>query len=1309
MKRLRLHLHGARPSLAALLGTSILLGASCAKDLDGPTPAVSGIEPSLVCPEQLTTEITLTGERLSPLAIDAATDDPLLAIPDIELRRVEDLDGASVTDDYVRIPNDPADPSAARVRWMSNTSMAFEVYPELGLEPGAYEIRVTNRNGNEAVFTMALAVVPSPTVESVEPDLICNEQEDQTLTITGSDFVAIRDAGGDLLPTVSIGDEDFTPESATDCVPIPATTLDAERCNTLTVVVPTTVTLEGEQAVVVTNPEPANCSSDGSTDVFFVAAPVLESVDPTGYCVDEQPESLLVSGSGFLRVDDGVGGFVDPTITLDSTPVAVTFAAADCTPFTSSVTDGEVCTAFTLPLSSPLAEGTHTVSIVNPAPADCTDSIDFEVVGTPEITDVEPPKVCADGDEFTVTGTGFTEDSEILLDDTPVPTTYGSDTQLTGTIESGFAPGEYAVTVSNGTDCVSDPFAATITVVAAPVVFYVDPPNVYNGRNMRITVWVTGVSGAAPEVGIRATGTADPLTMLQNPAYNGSNRVQADVLTTMNIPAGDYDVVVLDDPCTSGLEDALHVTGTLSVHVSGIDPMFATEGEDTGVTIFSNDPTPVGFDNFEKTPRVYFNPVAGGTATELRSVQWLNDPHKIIGVVPGVLQDGQYEVLVINPDGGVGLLSPDVFEVLDVLDPPPIVDYLDPGQVVATDNQGVIIHGANFPTDLADVDVSATCIDPRAPDSSLTVTDLTTSGGEVTVDSTSADAIETTWDMSVCEGECFDVELNPIPCSCDGYVCVVRVTNLANGSFVDYSALSATTAAGNLNPFFDSGRPLLEGRRALASASMRMNSQLRYLFAIGGDLGDDGISPVVRHSTVEAVPLDPFGLIIDDWSYQRNSLPEPRAFMAATTAGRFVYMAGGRVGAAPGTVDNAVLRAYLLDPDEAPVIDDLDLAQEAAGLAPGIWYYRVSAVLADGTYAPADPNNPGGEALASEPLVIQLPDLSPNLVHLTLRWDHVPNAVEYRIYRTKAPGGIAGDEVLLAEMPALTDLGNIVDDGGTPLARQSFLDDGVDNSAVDALDPANLPLPDGSLGVWHEVGLLSTEREGAAIVAVPDPADSSRYYLYVAGGLDADGNVVTTIERTSIVAATTSSQVLDPGGFVEQTTSMTGRWLIGAVYMDDRRSTLIGASTGNENEVWLYVLPGDDPNAGGGGDIGEVSAFLVDVADGVSDGVGVDGDGSLSAENDALDAPGPKYAGYGYVADHNYIHLLGAQTGGPSQSGNETPLDPAGPPLLDGWNAGTNLLEPRFLHGVAYQSAFVFLLGGETTVPASNTVEQTNF
>jgi hypothetical protein len=48
-------------------------------------------------------------------------------------------------------------------------------------------------------------------------------------------------------------------------------------------------------------------------------------------------------------------------------------------------------------------------------------------------------------------------------------------------------------------------------------------------------------------------------------------------------------------------------------------------------------------------------------------------------------------------------------------------------------------------------------------------------------------------------------------------------------------------------------------------------------------------------------------------------------------------------------------------------------------------------------------------------------------------------------------------------------------------------------------------------------------------------------------------------------------------------------------------------------------------------------------------------------------------------------------------------------PTLDGWNAGTNMDEARQFMGTAYESSFIFLLGGESSLPASNTVETSLF
>ncbi|HEX8106396.1 MAG TPA: hypothetical protein VF516_01660, partial [Kofleriaceae bacterium] len=125
----------------------------------------------------------------------------------------------------------------------------------------------------------------------------------------------------------------------------------------------------------------------------------------------------------------------------------------------------------------------------------------------------------------------------------------------------------------------------------------------------------------------------------------------------------------------------------------------------------------------------------------------------------------------------------------------------------------------------------------------------------------------------------------------------------------------------------------------------------------------------------------------------------------------------------------------ILAPEEAPRIVDVDLQLQAAGLDPGTYHYRVSAV-----FSPGDPDNPGGESLASDELTIRLPSFPGKKLVLTLIWRApvdalgaaLPNVTGYRIYRT-AKDGAPGSEVLLGTAPATPR--TFVDDGARRPAR----------------------------------------------------------------------------------------------------------------------------------------------------------------------------------------------------------------------------------------------------------------------------------
>ena len=319
--------------------------------------------------------------------------------------------------------------------------------------------------------------------------------------------------------------------------------------------------------------------------------------------------------------------------------------------------------------------------------------------------------------------------------------------------------------------------------------------------------------------------------------------------------------------------------------------------------------------------------------------------------------------------------------------------------------------------------------------------------------------------------------------------------------------------------------------------------------------------------------------------------------------------------------------------------------------------------------------------------MVGLPTI-PEKIVLTLHFTAVTGAASYRIYRTPTPGLIAGDERLLIEIPAPAGAPTFTDNGlVTPVGAQSAL-------------------PLGTLGVWHTVGTLSSAREGAGVVAVPDPNLTGTYYLYVVGGRNAAGTALATYEWATLTAPLSNRQLV--GGFATGGQTLpSGRWQVGAVYTDATRARAVPAT-----DAWVYVLPG---MTGAGGSVDQVTAFQVDTLDG---GPGPN-DGRLGPAV-ALASP-TVGGGYGYLAGNNYLFQLGAANGSPSAGARSAKICDVGeagctgggvpePPEIKNWNAGISLDQARYLHATAAESGFVFLVGGQTAAAAASaSTERTNF
>ena len=88
--------------------------------------------------------------------------------------------------------------------WTSTNSMQFEL-PE-GTAEGTYTVEVTNPDGSSATTEASFVVVGPPTLDSVDPDLVCSGTE---FTVTGSGFV-------DGYTQVWVGDTEATVVTTTD-------------------------------------------------------------------------------------------------------------------------------------------------------------------------------------------------------------------------------------------------------------------------------------------------------------------------------------------------------------------------------------------------------------------------------------------------------------------------------------------------------------------------------------------------------------------------------------------------------------------------------------------------------------------------------------------------------------------------------------------------------------------------------------------------------------------------------------------------------------------------------------------------------------------------------------------------------------------------------------------------------------------------------------------------------------------------------------------------------------------------------------
>lgn len=949
----------------------------------------------------------------------------------------------------------------------------------------------------------------------------------------------------------------------------------------------------------------------------------IQSVDVPAACLLAQPKTLTLTGTGFLVVDGK-----NPTVSLGGivTPVK-SLGGCQLVPFV--FTKVQSCTSLTIDVPPALPLGTYDIVVANQVSKPCPRKITYSVAAPPTVASVVPSLTCEGGQSFTVNGANFVPGSQVTFNNLAADSVvYVSAAQLIATYKA-IGPGVYDVTVSNGAGCAGT-LAKAVTVAKKPIIFFVDPRVLYSGISVQATIYVSGINaGNVASIGIRLTGSNLPFVPLQGIKYDAARPNQVQAIVPAGLAPGPYDVQLTDAAtCQVTLSPAFTETNQLTLALTGIDPPFGWTQADTGVTLTATAPPPAGKTAFQNVPAVYLNPNPAGpgqVATALRAVGFVKSS-QVTALVAKGLPPGAYDVIVINPDATVGVLVKG-FSVTP--NKPPIIDAIAPGSI-PNSSQVVNVLGSGFD---AAAKVSLTCKDPA---------NIVT-GFPASVVSATATEVQTT-----VNGAAIAV----------GSACVVRVTN-PDSTYGDFSALGVTGPAENLTAFVP-GPNMQTARRALGLTHGRITGAARFLYAIGGDKG----AAASALKSVEAVPINPFGEL-GTWRTLPTSLPSPRTYTTAQTLGRYVYVAGGNDGAGANSPSQQVYRAQILGPVDSPRVVDVLLDLNANGIGTGLWYYRVSAVMAAG-----DVNNPSGEGLPSDPQPISVPVL-PLDVQVKLTWTPVPAAAKYRIYRSPTPGLAAGSEQLLAEVA-----GNVV----------AYNDDG---SAVP--NPAVVPRQLGDLGEWAVQPALNQAREGLALSLGPDPVAAGKWYLYALLGRGPASSLLTTYEILPITVNPDGTQTVAANWTFGGAGVSTGRWELAGFVVD---RTVTNRLANPATDVWIYA--GCGANAAANGTVSNFDAGRI-LAGGQLTGWTV-----VKALTGA--------AGYGAAAAANQLFVFGGNNAGPGVGGKSGQLCGTGGPCspepgVQNWNAGISLASPRYLMGSTIESGRIFIVGGDGGAGAVSTVE----
>jgi formiminotetrahydrofolate cyclodeaminase len=546
---------------------------------------------------------------------------------------------------------------------------------------GSYAVVVTNpAPGGGTSSALSFAVNnPAPTLTSLSPASALAGAGLQTLTLTGTSFVA-----GSTVTYNGVGHTTTFVSSTQLTISLSAT----DQATT------------GSYAVVVTNPAPGGGTSSALNFAVNNPAPTLTSLSPASAVAGAGSQTLTLTGTNFLASSTVTNNGVGHTATLvSSTQLTISLSATD------QATAGSYAVVVTNPAPGGGTSGALNFAVNNPAPTLASLSPASAVAG-------------AGSQTLTLTGTNLLASSTVIYNGVGHTATFVSSTQLTISLSATdqATGGNYAVVVTNPAPGGGTSSALNFAVNnPAPTLTSLSPASAVAGAGSQ-TLTLTGTNFVASST-VTYNGVGHAATLVS------ATQLTISLSATDQATAGSYAVVVTNPAPGGGASSALSfAVNNPAPRLTSLSPASAVAGAGSQTLTLTGA-------NFVASSTVTYNGV-GHAATFVSSTQLT-----ISLSATDQATAGSYAVVVTNPAPGGGTSSALTFAVNN---PAPTLTSLSPASaVVGAGSQTLTLTGTNF---LASSTVTyngvghtATLVSSTQLTISLSATDQATAGSYAVV------------------------------------------------------------------------------------------------------------------------------------------------------------------------------------------------------------------------------------------------------------------------------------------------------------------------------------------------------------------------------------------------------------------------------------------------------------------------------------------------------------------------------------------------------------------------------------------------